>query len=778
MNPLKFRMAMDYLTRIKKVKPDLPEVFPASQAPIPPIREDVKLREAVNRFVTDNPRQQKAGGGMLVQPGFGGTRQGYQGEKRVKGYVKPLSPELQRLFDKTNPGEEWGKGKFADERTRGNWKNDAPRKQKIFEQTRNLVTQEELAKILTEELGEEISGIKVFGRYGRGQKTKFAEVLDNLLFKGTYGSIKGGKNVGGSLRYYKKPSKNDIKKILKSGTLGDVRINQLKPNTVKNILELNKKYADIYKQGKIPDMDIILQQTNMTPGSAGNATARLAQIYNGHKFRNQELDGIRVNKNTASKMFEIMDKSPFGNVYRSALYKVSLATIDEKLGNEAGTFKELKSKAVKALKENKIPVYDIKAKNPFGFNINEIAGVTGSARSKAAEFSQFVDIMEGNLNQRTLANFQSQLSIARQNIENNPNLLRSESKRINKLARNLEGQYDVELPRLRDPDATKYFSPTRLRELNTQGLDIVKAAERAGYTVQMPKGALTAQEFVSGTAKANKQISANLRKLGFKCKFAASSGGVGSCDDPMSYVDDIKRQEDLLKIQTGKAPKAVQTLNTARKLNAARSLFTSTLGPGALAFEAVAALPIAYMGYKGGKTPANILADTTYGLLGKTDQRILLDKAIELGYDTSDIKNVQDFYKKADEFDYQEGRADEFMIPDDAFMYPRMAQKAEEDLLGATKKFLDPFGNIIPEREAGFEQLQKAQEAVLEDQAKLAAERQSKVGGFLQSPITDYVPGLAGGGIAKLAGIDSGPPPVSGPNSQGLQGLMKRVKRI
>jgi len=34
----------------------------------------------------------------------------------------------------------------------------------------------------------------------------------------------------------------------------------------------------------------------------------------------------------------------------------------------------------------------------------------------------------------------------------------------------------------------------------------------------------------------------------------------------------------------------------------------------------------------------------------------------------------------------------------------------------------------------------------------------------------------AGGGIAKLAGVDSGPPPESGPNSQGLQGLMKRVR--
>ncbi len=40
------------------------------------------------------------------------------------------------------------------------------------------------------------------------------------------------------------------------------------------------------------------------------------------------------------------------------------------------------------------------------------------------------------------------------------------------------------------------------------------------------------------------------------------------------------------------------------------------------------------------------------------------------------------------------------------------------------------------------------------------------------------VANLAGGGIAKLAGVSSGPPPESGPNSQGLQGLMKRVKKL
>ena len=41
--------------------------------------------------------------------------------------------------------------------------------------------------------------------------------------------------------------------------------------------------------------------------------------------------------------------------------------------------------------------------------------------------------------------------------------------------------------------------------------------------------------------------------------------------------------------------------------------------------------------------------------------------------------------------------------------------------------------------------------------------------------LTFEQPGLfAGGGIAKLAGVSSGPPPESGPNSQGLPGLLKR----
>ena len=65
-----------YLTRAKKEKPDLPDVFPASKAPIPPVREDVKTMDAINAFIR-RERQQKAGGGMLVQPSADGSRPGY-----------------------------------------------------------------------------------------------------------------------------------------------------------------------------------------------------------------------------------------------------------------------------------------------------------------------------------------------------------------------------------------------------------------------------------------------------------------------------------------------------------------------------------------------------------------------------------------------------------------------------------------------------------------------------------------------------------------------------
>ena len=297
----------------------------------------------------------------------------------------------------------------------------------------------------------------------------------------------------GETFYFKKPNKTDLKSFIR---LAD-KTGRLNNRIADLMIEFDKVYGKNFANGIIPNIEDVKQKFDITDSTAGKVTTRLAQWYGGKDFKNTQLKNLKRNKVASNRMFKTIEKSQFGNPYRDGLYRISLETIDAKLGNKQGTFEKFKTQAKQILKDNKIPIYDPKmGKNAFGFNINEIAGVTGSARSKAAEFSQFVDVMDGNINTKAMAGFQSKFSTARQIIENDPTKLSVESKKINKMAQDLEKRYNVELPRLRDPDATKYFSPARLRELNAQGLDIVKAAERAGYTVEMPKSAQTIQEFI------------------------------------------------------------------------------------------------------------------------------------------------------------------------------------------------------------------------------------------------------------------------------------------
>jgi hypothetical protein len=103
MNPYKLREIYKYLTRAKKTQPDLPDVFPASKAPIPPVREDVETIEAINRFNKANPRQDMAGGGMLVQPSADGSRPGYS--KSKMGESK-LGEGMENIYkEKIGPGK-------------------------------------------------------------------------------------------------------------------------------------------------------------------------------------------------------------------------------------------------------------------------------------------------------------------------------------------------------------------------------------------------------------------------------------------------------------------------------------------------------------------------------------------------------------------------------------------------------------------------------------------------------------------------------------------------
>ena len=91
---------MDILKRIEELQDllDEDEVTTANKIPRPQSSLD---KEAFDDFNIRNP---KAGGGMLVQPGFGGVRQGYK-EDRGKGEYKrdSLSKIEQKKIKKAFP---------------------------------------------------------------------------------------------------------------------------------------------------------------------------------------------------------------------------------------------------------------------------------------------------------------------------------------------------------------------------------------------------------------------------------------------------------------------------------------------------------------------------------------------------------------------------------------------------------------------------------------------------------------------------------------------------
>ena len=521
----------------------------------------------------------------------------------------------------------------------------------------------------------------------------------------------------GETFYFKKPNKTDLKSFIR---LAD-KTGRLNNRIADLMIEFDKVYGKNFANGIIPNIEDVKQKFDITDSTAGKVTTRLAQWYGGKDFKNTQLKNLKRNKVASNRMFKTIEKSQFGNPYRDGLYRISLETIDAKLGNKQGTFEKFKTQAKQILKDNKIPIYDPKmGKNAFGFNINEIAGVTGSARSKAAEFSQFVDVMDGNINTKAMAGFQSKFSTARQIIENDPTKLSVESKKINKMAQDLEKRYNVELPRLRDPDATKYFSPARLRELNAQGLDIVKAAERAGYTVEMPKSAQTIQEFIKKP---------NLKKFNLNAP--------------------------TLKAQI---PVLTDLFNAAKSIPsdvAKKSYFKAAGKALGLAFTPV----MIYDTYKAFEQGKPVLEALEQGLIG-TDAIGGTKRILSLTPEERLARSVvkQDELKDLNVdmpmgFGFIEGPT-----PD-----------TDMTLQEAKKKM-----------KTGIERVQQER---AQKESNVAANRANFFGN-LKDKIVGIGPGyelqLAGGGIAGLSGgIDKGAQRISmNPDSQGLRSLKNRVKNI
>jgi len=191
------------------------------------------------------------------------------------------------------------------------------------------------------------------------------------------------------------------------------------------------------------------------------------------------------------------------------------------------------------------------------------------------------------------------------------------------------------------------------------------------------------------------------------------------------------------------------------------------LGPLGIPSEIALGGIFAATGYATGANKDEIVNDLSFGLFGKS----MDEQAQERNPLFNAAKNLDKTYSQ-------------FLAGLDKQGNPLQGK----DMRGMRKvttaedvyKAMEPFQRVNPQLESGqmfdldmFDTALATPQELQKEKTQRALDR-----GF-------YTPGdrsidpfqAAGGGIAKEAGDPSGPPPESGPNSQGLQGLLNRVKK-
>ena len=196
-----------------------------------------------------------------------------------------------------------------------------------------------------------------------------------------------------------------------------------------------------------------------------------------------------------------------------------------------------------------------------------------------------------------------------------------------------------------------------------------------------------------------------------------------------------------------------------RKTSQGARVLKNVLGPAALAIEALFVAPFVASDYASGRRGKDITLSALS--LGLADQKLRRDELKEYFPEYGKGQELLDLDERLIELERQQKGT-------------RGQRVRSKDKLNIGLKKFDEAVKQFPTEESLLDNLEKSKQAEIDlakDEAERAEQRRSPFD--LSDPFS-----AAGGGIAKLAGVDSGPPPPAGPNSQGLQGLMKRVKKL
>ena len=702
MNPLKFKQAMDFLTRIKKVKPDLPEVFPASQAPTPPKKENLETMEAINEFVLRNPRQDMSGGGRI------GFADGLPKNIRLTDYGRyRFTTEAGGGFNKTFPKGTSLKEvvKFRDEKLkefgiekgknrpvnpdRGNYVGVKGQKHIKFNGVTYQVQVQRMkdGKMVTEK------------PFYTKSLTEAKKVRDQRVAKSPPKSFKDfnikerPKKINAEILELSKNS--TIKNIFKTGVLTNEAITE-----AANILKVNKATAiDRLENLATAFSGDRIGVPGIKPTNIDNAR-KIAASLPGAKTKAAELaTGVPFTGESI--------KVPKGQIYREAPYDTSLFDIDEARATATG------------LKRNTSP-YSI-----FGQIIKQDInrGVKGGFAGSG--WDSRAGTLEKNLDE------------AIQKFGANSKQAKAAKIQYNKEATLFENKINQN----KRPGAKK---------------------------IEIPKISLDAPNKTIANYKNLDKTYQNVFNENFKTK--KYSFEIPKNLNPIpKIVEDLKDPKVRAKVERAAAlkdsriysriPVIQEIMDVARSIPgelAKKSYFKAAGKAAGLAIAPV----VLYDTYKALEQGKPLLESLEQGIIGTN-----------LIGGTKDILSLNPEERMARSVVKQDALKDLNVDMPMGFGFVE----------GPTPKTNISLEEAKQKMDAG---IQRVQQERAQRESDVAANRANFFGNLKNRVLDiggigqDYQLELAGGGIAKLAGVSSGPPPSSGPNSQGLQGLMKRVKKL
>ena len=530
-------------------------------------------------------RKEFQDGGMLVQPSDDGSRPGYADDKRGPKSENPYLKDKKFLkYAEENFG--W----TPDMGTRGIGGTNLASMMSQYE--KGLAVKNKIIGVtgLVDALGEDnpfskdsilrsfsYADKKITKNMSVDQKSriKMAKKIRDIILdvsgqpttlKDLYGPYKNIRT-GGNTKVFElsKRQINKINKLLSK----DYAVQGMQEGTTDNIYNLfkDKKFMNAVKkyEGGAVDIDSYLFKKVFEPGKGGKNSYAYMQL--GRILRGEiELDGIKVDKKLGNKIIKSIAHDSATNIdgeMGKAASRWSKFQMAKFFDDPNATYKNLSETVTSAFRDVGIKNFDLD--EIFPARTGQITYDKGSG-----VYNQFVQVIDSNINRKSKRSFDGRMSSRLQDLDQAYKIAQKtgDYSKVEAIVKandtdienfyktNPEAKGKVNLTKFRfNPKTKTFLSPEQVFESQYKGSyetipskirqGMEKYYSKTGISID-PGTALTLEKAAAELSGDTKTQAKVLRKMGFKCKFAGSNGGLGSCDDPASYIDDInKTQADI-----------------------------------------------------------------------------------------------------------------------------------------------------------------------------------------------------------------------------------------